>query len=329
MDKIASLGQTEREELFQETANNLGMVAAAVEKDFWVCWILNKIFSHQTLSQQLLFKGGTSLSKCFELIERFSEDIDLILDWNLLTDEDPYVERSNRQQDLFNKRVNAVGLSYVKETLYNNLTQVFDGVGQLDSGDENKKELIFHYPKSFESEYIKSEVLIEVSPVSAMAPNRDVVIQTYAAKQFPKLFEKTDIDVKTIEARKTFWDKVTILHGESHRPDDKPQPDRYSRHYYDVYQMLDTWVKQEAMDDIELLKSVAAFKKKFYPQGWANYQAIIDDNIQLVPAEPIRENLNTDYEGMQEMIYGNYPAFSDILNVLEQFQVEVNEAMRN
>ena len=98
MKEIADLNAQDRSELFNETARIKGIIPAAVEKDFWICWVLMRIYTHPRLSELLRFKGGTSLSKCFGVIERFSEDIDLILDWKALTQTDPTQERSNTQQ---------------------------------------------------------------------------------------------------------------------------------------------------------------------------------------------------------------------------------------
>jgi hypothetical protein len=108
MDKVATLNRENRRQLFQETGAQRGMSPAVVEKDFWVCWTLKHIFSDPQLQKHIVFKGGTSLSKVFGLIERFSEDIDLILDWQLLGygpgQQDPYQDQSsNTQQDRFNK----------------------------------------------------------------------------------------------------------------------------------------------------------------------------------------------------------------------------------
>lgn len=327
MDKVVEFDQSDRAELFQATADQMGMSPAAVEKDFWACWVLKKIYEHQTLSKQLLFKGGTSLSKCFNLIERFSEDIDLILDWQLITDEDPYADRSNTKQNEFNKAIDAKAQAYVAGPLFDNLTEAFGGIGELVSGDQTARELFFRYPQSFDSSYIRPEVLIEVGPMSAMAPSRDKVISTYASQQFPNVFDAPDINIRTIEARKTFWDKITILHVEAHRSAERTQPARYSRHYYDVFQMLNSWVKKDAMSDIALLKSVAAFKNKFYPQGWANYQGILDGTVNLMPMEHTMANLSRDYQSMKEMIHGAYPGFEEIMDAIKQFEIELNEAL--
>lgn len=327
MDKVARFSQQERAELFQATADKLAMLPAVIEKDFWVCWVLKKIFEHPVLSHQLLFKGGTSLSKCFGLIERFSEDIDLILDWTLLTNENPYQDRSNTQQDKFNKAISGSAQTYVTDILRTQLEDLFGGMGSLISESATPPALLFRYPRAFDSDYIRSEILIEVGPMSAMVPKRNMAVKSYAAIEFAKLFDDADVPVRVIEPRKTFWDKITICHVEAHRPVSKATPSRYSRHYYDLYMMLNSRVKDDAMADLDLLTRVTEFKNKFYPQSWANYQAAIDGKFSLLPQAHIMKALRDDYEGMREMIHGEYPEFDAIMNAIALFEVELNEAL--
>lgn len=327
MDKVAGMSELERSELIQETAAQLGLAPAAVEKDFWVCWVLKKIFEHPVLSRQLLFKGGTSLSKCYGLIDRFSEDIDLILDWRLLTSEDLYATRSNTQQDKFNKYIETAAQEHVVTVLKPEFEKLFAGIGALEPDSVAPRALLFRYPRAFESGYIRPEVLLEVGPMSAMAPSQEMVVQSQAAAAFPHFFEDPNVPVCVIEPRKTFWDKITILHVEAHRPVTKSTPDRYSRHYYDIYKMLGANVKAQAMDDLDLLRSVAAFKHKFYPQGWANYEAALEGRFTLVPQTHTMDALQRDYEGMAEMIYGQVPDFDVIMESIREFEAELSEAM--
>jgi len=102
MDKVSALSEKDRRDLFHEVSEKKGFSEAIAEKDFWVCWVLKKMFDHPEISEKILFKGGTSLSKVFHLIERFSEDIDLVIDWRLLTDADPLEDRSRKQQKILN-----------------------------------------------------------------------------------------------------------------------------------------------------------------------------------------------------------------------------------
>ena len=118
MDKIVQASDKERQQIFTETAVKRGLTPAVVEKDFWVCWILNKLFSCPEISKRIIFKGGTSLSKVYGLIERFSEDIDLILDWRELCDEDPLMQRSNTKQKQFDEALEVKAEIFLTEIFY-------------------------------------------------------------------------------------------------------------------------------------------------------------------------------------------------------------------
>jgi predicted nucleotidyltransferase component of viral defense system len=314
IEKIAALTNEERAEIFQEVEEERKMPAAAIEKDFWVCWVLYRLFSNEELSKQLLFKGGTSLSKCYGLIERFSEDIDLILDWELLTKEDPYLERSNTQQKKFNEAMEANAQAYVQDTLLGQIENLMGDSCTFQIDKNNKPRSIrMIYPKAFNYLYIKPEIELEIGPMSAMIPNSKFTIKPYCSDVVQAALGSTDLQVKAIEAKKTFWDKITILHAEAHRPKDKSQQSRYSRHYYDVYQMLRSNVLEEAMSDLALLQEVVAFKHKFYPQSWANYEGAKAGVFKIVPETYRVESLLRDYAQMKEMIFGEYPEFNDIL----------------
>ena len=108
MRKIAVIDAKEREALFRNTAYKMGISEAVIEKDFWVCYMLDYLFHRCAWKDNLAFKGGTSLSKAYNLIKRFSEDIDLILDWRVLgySADEPWEQRSNTKQDAFNKEAN-------------------------------------------------------------------------------------------------------------------------------------------------------------------------------------------------------------------------------
>ncbi len=330
IEKIAALTNEERAEIFQEAEAEGKMSAAAIEKDFWVCWALYRLFSNNKLSQQLLFKGGTSLSKCYGLIERFSEDIDLILDWELLKVKDPYLERTNTQQKKFNDAIEANAQTYVQGSLLAQIKTLMGDHCSFQIDKTNKPRTIrMIYPKAFDSPYIKPEVELEIGPMSAMIPNREFTIKPYCGDIVKVTLGSTDLQVKAIEAKKTFWDKITILHAEAHRPKDKSQQSRYSRHYYDIYQMLRSDVVEEAMSDLPLLQKVVAFKHKFYPQSWANYEGAKEGIFKILP-EPYRvESLQRDYAQMKEMIFGEYPEFNNILQAISNFEKRLNNAKKS
>ncbi len=325
MDKVANLSQEERGEIFSETAARMGATPAIVEKDFWVCWVLQKIFQADDLQNKLLFKGGTSLSKVYNVIKRFSEDIDLILNWNLVSGEDPRDSRSKNKQDKFNKEINSQAKEYIASVLKPGLEELCSPLCKLviDENDTHCVNII--YPKSFEDRYIRSEVRLEIGPLASWLPSGDFTISPYAAKYFPQLFSNTKVEVKAIEGKRTFWEKATILHQEAHRPEGKNQPSRYSRHYYDLAMLARSEIKDQALSDLELLKDVVEFKTKFYPANWAHYDTAHPGSLKLIPPARIKESLLRDYREMQDMIFGEEIPFSEIMSILGSLEAEINQ----
>lgn len=323
MDRVARFSEQERRDLFSETAAQKGTTPAVVEKDFWVTWVLKQLFGDSQLSSLLMFKGGTSLSKVYGLIERFSEDIDLILDWRELSDEDPLAERSKSKQDRLNKAINEKALDYIENQLIESITRVLGGVCRCEA-DTDPFVIKVNYPAAFSDTYLRPEVRLEIGPLASWLPYEQRTISCYAAETFPDLFEQPKCDVKVIKAERTFWEKATILHHEANRPEGNEQPPRYSRHYYDLAKMAQSAVKDAALADPSLLASVVAFKQKFYPRGWAKYDLAVPGTLRLVPDGHVLDTVRADYAAMANMIFGEIPDLDDLLAVLRQLEDEIN-----
>ncbi len=324
MEQIALWPNEQREALFKETGARRNLLPAIIEKDFWVCWVLGRLFSAKPLNKKLLFKGGTSLSKVFKLIERFSEDIDLILDWNEVTEENPLAERSKTGQDKFNKKIQKAALVYISESLLPEIQKILGSVCQIAGEKESPDVISIQYPSDFSDTYLRPEVRLEIGPLAQWIPNDNYEIHPYAAEEFPHLFEQPSSFVQVIKAERTFWEKATILHQEAHRPENKPQPIRYSRHYYDTARMARSKVRKTALSNIELLSSVVNFKKKFYPQRWAKYDLAVPGTFKLIPPAHALTTLEKDYRAMEEMIYGEIPTLDEIMGVLKELEDEIN-----
>ena len=324
MDRIALLTNQERYDLFSESASQLRMVPAVIEKDFWVTWVLKQLFNHPTLSSQLMFKGGTSLSKVYGLIERFSEDIDLILDWQNLSKEDPLSDRSNSRQNKLNQTINQEAQRYIESTLLPLINQVTSTCCSCSIDESDPHVINLQYPSAFPDHYLRPELRLEIGPLAAWLPHEEHKVHSYASEAFPDLFKQPNCHVQVISAARTFWEKATILHQEAHRPVDRTLPPRYSRHYYDLYKMALSPVRDHAMSDFDLLESVTEFKQRFYPRGWAQYHLAKPDTLQLLPAEHIVTSLRKDYTAMEHMIFGEIPEFDEIMHTLEVLQGEIN-----
>ncbi len=329
MDKVANLTAVQRGQLFQESAIRRGMNPAIMEKDFWVCWVLRKLFTDPALKDHLIFKGGTSLSKVYGLIDRFSEDIDLVLDWTLLGYGqgliDPYQNFDSKgKQDRFNKGINAKATVYIEKKLLPKLNELLaDGPGLTVSIDPSDPYSVnVAYPATFKEAYIRPAVRLEIGPLASWVPSKPYAIQPYAAAVIPGVFENPSCPVVAIAAERTFWEKAAILHKEAHRPGVIPL--RHSRHYYDIHKLATSAVAKAALADSVLPEEVVKFKQRFYPSAWARYDLAKPGTFKLLPnAEHISE-LKKDYRDMSVMIFGDVPPFEVIVESLSALENQIN-----
>ncbi|PTQ88797.1 nucleotidyl transferase AbiEii/AbiGii toxin family protein [Nitrosomonas ureae] len=330
MESVARLSSDQRRELFTETAGRKGMTPAIVEKDFWVCWTLSRLFAHPNLSRLLMFKGGTSLSKVFNLIERFSEDIDLILDWRVVVgDDDPLAVRSTTKQEKLNKTIDASAVNYIGGEMLAMISGAVNPICHCALATDDSHALNVIYPAAFSDTYLRPEVRLEIGPLAAWMPCDNFRIQSYAAEVFPKLFKQAYCAVQAIRAERTFWEKTTILHHEANRPEGNLQPPRYSRHYYDLAMMAASPLKDKALADFALLADVVAFKQRFYTRGWARYDQAKPGTFRLMPSGQVLATVQKDYKNMRNMIYGHYPAFDEIMAILQHLEGEINGSCRD
>lgn len=330
MKKVAKLSNNERQELFRATAARKGMRPEVIEKDFWVCYMLDHLFHDSGYKDAFVFKGGTSLSKSYHVIERFSEDIDLILDWRQIIkdDSDPWEERSKTKQDIYNKQINQNAAVFYKDCLVPKLNEELKGkLGgencvEIDEDDEMVVNFI--YPQIFETEYIIPHVRLEIGPLAEWTPSHKTTITPFAAEEYAAVFEQNSTDVLTIDAERTFWEKITILHKLANYPEGKELPLRYARHLYDVYCLGHSEVKQNAFSKKELLDKDVVFKKKFYYARSANYETATLKNIKLIPKESISQLLKNDYAAMSNMFYGKAPEYNELLEYLSELEKEIH-----
>lgn len=331
MLKIAKAERQERTELFQIVSNEMGVPAVIVEKDFWVCYILDFLFNRSIFKNHLIFKGGTSLSKCYQLINRFSEDIDLILDWRDVGyfNNEPWNERSNAKQDRFKLETIERTNAYLSEIFVPNVFAALSSELGYEIKIYPAKEeetVIIAYPKEFESSATLDVIRLEIGPLAEWTPSESVNIQSYLAEHRPGLFQNSQFAVNTIKPERTFWEKATILHQEANRPSLKLIPSRYSRHYYDMYQLGHSIVKRTALDNLTLLAKAVAFKEKFYRVPWSNLFEATPGTFRLVPPSFRMKELMGDYLSMQQMLIGSSPTLDEIIQYLHELEVEINQS---
>ena len=307
------------------------MNAAVIEKDFWVCLALDHLFYHSKWRNRFAFKGGTSLSKVYDLISRFSEDIDLILDWRVLgfAKDEPWEDRSNTKQQKFiddsRDRLFAFLRDDFTPEFRDSMSEVIGEEAHVFIKEDDDGTVCFEYPGNLKDESILRVIRLEIGALAAWTPTQMAQIKSYAAEYYPTVFDQAESAILTTTAERSFWEKATILHQEAFRPEGSMVPERYSRHYYDLYCMANTDVKNNAIRQPDLLEEVARFKQKFYPRKWARYDLAKIGSLKLVPAGHSIDRLEADYSKMRSMIYGEYPSFEEILSGIELLEIDINK----
>ena len=207
MIAIANSSDTDREVLFGNAAARAGIRnPAIVEKDFWVCFTLDYLFHKSPWPQSFIFKGGTSLSKAYHIIERFSEDIDLIMDWRLLGYgiHEPWTERSRTQQDKFNKKAVTDASEFLTRTFAPQMERDMTSMTgrsvsvRMDPADKEQCTVNFYYPHVFNTNYLRQEIRLEIGPLAEWVPSHPVAISSTAAEVLSVLIEKKKYLFKSV-----------------------------------------------------------------------------------------------------------------------------------
>lgn len=167
-------------------------------------------------------------------------------------------------------------------------------------------------------------IRLEIGALAAWTPAKQAIIRPYVSEYYPAVFEQEDTSILTVAPERTFWEKVTIQHHEANRPEHLEMPQRYSRHNYDLYRIAATSVKETAFSQLDLLKKVVEFKMKFYPRAWAKYPKAVPGTLKLMPPEYRLATLKVDYESMKDMLYGDVPTFSSVINMVQKLEKEIN-----
>lgn len=336
MNNVARWERQRRADLFGEAAVRRDLADALIEKDFWVCWTLKQIFSIPEFQGRVLFKGGTSLSKVFGAIYRFSEDIDLAVEYTSLGFtgvRDPWqagLSRSKQTRILAEMLATCRGYIQTEfvPVLAARFRQILGDTGSWDLqiSTTDAHVVTFRYPAAVGSKfaYVAPQVVLELGTHAEFIPRGEFTIRPFAAEEFPGVFEEPDAMVTALLGKRTFWEKATILHAEYHRAPEVATPSRYSRHYYDLATLTRGEIKQQALADLDLLAQVVRHKKMFYPSAWARYDLAVPGTLRLMPNEVRIPGLRADYRAMAPMIFGKAPGFDDILAALSELEREIN-----
>ena len=308
---------------YTQVSEDTGMTPYTVEKDWWVVQILSAIFE-MGVGKSMVFKGGTSLSKAWGLIERFSEDIDLVLDRAFLGVKG---ELTRSGMKALRKKTGTFIAGTFSEELElrlkeKGLVDISLNYIKPESSDADPAQVEIHYPCVIDYPgYILPRVLLEISCSSLKEPN---AVQTFHSHldehYFESSFAEAPIDVPTAIPERTFLEKIFLLHEEFQRPPERRRVDRLSRHLYDVYRLLKTEFAEEAIKDKKLYETIVKHRFAYTRIGGVNYNLHQPQFINPIPKPENTDAWEADYKTMQnEMIYGDSPSYDKIIEAISDF----------
>jgi Nucleotidyl transferase AbiEii toxin, Type IV TA system len=337
-NEVIAASDRDRNAPFAETAARLGTAVQNVEKDFWVCWTLDALFNGMDVgSPRLLFKGGTSLSKAFSLIPRFSEDIDITVfreDIGQAVETAALDALSGKQRRIRLDAIRESCKAYINGPLAARLAQHAAAIGggrmrlEQDPDDADGQTLLLWYPAAAApaDDYIRSAMKIEAGAKSALDPHT-------IASVLPYITGDLDLDLRvpnvvTVAAERTFWDKIIILHGLRQWFDRRGVlrhgGQRVSRHCYDVHQLLKNERSPAWLESRTLAADCATHARLFFGSTDLGLETAARGTFTLMPSEPMREALRADYVAMTGMIFGGVPSLDAILASVEEVERRVN-----
>jgi hypothetical protein len=331
----------DRRDLFLTAANRLGTPIGNVEKDFWVSWALHALYQRLPPNgPRLLFKGGTSLSKAHGLIARFSEDIDITIFRDDINEPATVEELQALSNNRRRRRLDGIRdacRAYIAGPMRNQLAAVFAedtaGAGriELDADDPDGQTLLLWYPEidPQTGAYVRPAVRIEGGAKSAIDPHRGMTIKPYIAEDIPDLDLAVD-DVTTIEAERTLWDKVVIVHGLrrwfERRGVLRQDGHRVSRHYYDLHCLAQSDHGRAALAHDALAIDCVQHARMFFDRPDYDLATAIRGSFAVAPSREMLDALRRDYAATIQMIFGAVPSFDEIMESVIALDALVNGA---
>lgn len=338
--EVILASDADRTALFAGAAARLGTAIQHVEKDFWVCWTLDILFNQRSKgSPRMLFKGGTSLSKAFGLITRFSEDIDITVfreDIGQAVDAAALDALSRKQRARQLDAIREACKQYLHGPLAEHIATYIEATGEkrlrleLDEDDEDRQTFLLWYPTSNNptDTYIRSAVKIEAGAKSALDPHVSTTATPYVAEDLDRLDLRVE-NITTVEAQRTLWDKVIIAHGlrqwYERRGLLRQGGQRVSRHYYDLHQLLQAPQAADWLANHQLARDCATHARLFFGSPDLGLELATPGAYTLMPTAQMREALQVDYVAMAGMIFGPVPPMDEVFATIQQLEVRINQ----
>lgn len=314
---------------YEQIGQKVNLPAYAIEKDWWAVQTLAILFEME-IGKHMVFKGGTSLSKAWGLIERFSEDIDLAVDRKFYGFDG---RLGKKQRTELRKTAN----SYITETLYPEFSKRFNAKGLLDiklefeeikTTDQDPIIIRIYYPNVIESPgYIEPRIQIELGCRSIIEPYTIRTLTSLLDEYYPTApFIEDPINIPTVDPERTLLEKIFLLHEEFQRPSERVRVDRMSRHLYDIYRLSKSPFAQKAMSNKELYLEIVYHRLLYTKLGGVDYTLHNPKTINPIPPRQLIAAWKNDYEVMQEqMIHGDSPDFETMIETIKSYVSLINQ----
>lgn len=333
-DVFFALSPADRRDALDVAATRSGRAVHLLEKDVWVVWALNVLFESD-FADELVFKGGTSLSKAYRAIARFSEDVDLTYDIraiapDLAPDSAHAIPLTRSQEQRWTKTIRARLTVWVRETVAPLLTRRLAESGLSGRAQAEADTVLLTYEAlTSGTGYVRPAVLLEFGARSTGEPSEKRPIRCDAATHLPDLlFPEGSPNVMRPE--RTFWEKATAIHvfcrGGRFRG-----VERFSRHWYDVASLDNTAYVASALADRDLARRVAEHKTMFFRErdgqgDVIDYMAAVTSGLHLAPDGPAAELLAGDYAGMVNdgLLFEEPPVFAELIARCRAIQDRAN-----
>lgn len=325
------LPESQRTKYISTIAIENGISVETVEKDWWVTLVLRALFT-SSFAEHISFKGGTSLSKCWNLIERISEDIDIAIDREFLG------FSGELSKTRISDKLRRASCTFVRDTMQSELKEqivnlgaqpsLFDvrvNITPITTTDPEKIEI--HYRSLLPpSTYVLNKVIVEVSGRSMNEPLERVEVNSIISQSLPKAkFADKLFPIKAVSPKRTFLEKAFLLHEEFAKETKEIRIERMSRHIYDLEKLIDTPIAQEALSDKGLYEAIVAHRQKFIGIKGFDYYTLMPQTISFVPPDEVIPYWKEDYSRMQStMIYGESLPFNKLIERI----IELNEQFR-
>lgn len=328
MEKWLQVSDEDKIQVYNEIATQTGLTPYAVEKDWWVTQAIALIFKTD-LAPHLVFKGGTSLSKAWGLIERFSEDIDLAVDRSFFGINGP-------MNGTKVSKLRKLSSEYIASNFYPTLKKKFEDTGfkvdirlaPVQSSDQDPLIIEIYYPNVIQyPEYIQPRVLVEIGSRSLREPLSIRKFASLVGSSYPdRPFADSPIDIPTVNPERTLLEKIFLLHEEFQKPIETIRIDRLSRHLYDIERLIQTTHGEALLQNESLYKEIVQHRRNITPIRGINYSFHKPEFINPIPPDAIMNGWQKDYTIMQEqMIYGQSLSYEKMIENIRAYKSKLNQ----